>query len=344
MAHNIFGQRFYQNRTAPAWHGIGLNSEVPMLASEAFAELGEYRVGLVPLKADGLEYTTGFSMVVRYPTSDDPLHRYFGTPVSDDYVLITPQDACALWDENVLDENNQPVPVETFGILQKGARLFITVKLPDIDVEGDAINTYMVYDNPMYAGRSAGVYTTGVRVVCQNTLSAAIGDATQRKLIAHTPGAKDMLAGWMREIYSNALLTVGLLREAYTALATVPATLPQVRWIAEQTYAMPKRPDEARGSLPYAERLDTWMYWCDMTKRLREEVVSLYEGKGVGMDTRAVSGTLFGAYNAVAELETYRKSTRLEVSASDLINGERSDRIKHAFELALGLAQNKVTA
>lgn len=339
MAHNLFSERFYQNRTQPAWHGLGLNSEEPLTASEALERLGSYTVTLQPIEIplpDGLTLNSEYSAIVRQPTNDDPIHRVFGSPVHH-YELVTPQMACQLWDENVKDAQNKTVPVETFGVLGMGERLFITVKLPQFDVRGDAINMYMVYDNPMYSGRSAGVYTTGVRVVCQNTLTLGIHSATQRKAISHLPGTSRELKRWLHEIYGNAISTAKLAQEAFEKLANTPARLPEITWIAEKVYPMPDQPKfESISRTDYETREANWQYASNFIKRIRSKVINLFDGDGVGMSHESCNGTLFGAYNAVAEFETYRQS-RGDSYAVDLVGGTRAARIRRAYNAAFEL-------
>lgn len=346
MAHNLFSNRFYQNRTVPAWHGLGINSEEPMTAQQAFERLGSYSVGLRPIEitmSDGAVIESPYSHIVRFPTSDDPMYRLFGSPVkAKHYELISPQDACALWDNNVKDAEGKTVPVETFGVLGKGERLFITVKLPTIDVRGDEVNMFMVYDNPMYSGASAGVYTTGVRVVCQNTLTLGISSAALRKTITHLPGTSKEIAKWLGEIYGNALMTAEVAKEAYNILAKKRVKKENVSWIVDSIYKLPGKPDpDRRGD--YIHRMEQWEYVADLVQRTRNTVLDLYNGGGTGMDLKACKGTLFGVYNAVAEFETYRRN-RGDDYAMDVVNGVRASRIRHAYDLCMELTKEEAQA
>lgn len=336
MAHNLFSNRFYQNRTVPAWHGLGINSNEPMTATEALARVGSYTTELRPLyvEIDGQPQQTEYQQIVRLPTPDDPVHRLFGAPEGKHFELIGPEAAVALWDANVHDLDNQPVSLETFGVLGKGERLFMSARLPGMSVKGDEIDSYLLYDNPLY-GRSLGVYVVPVRVVCQNTLTAAIGKAVQTKQVTHTTGAGRYIGKWLSEVYGNALQTVALMEQAFSVLAAKPVKDVDVQWIVDTVYPMPKRPsDEGRSRRTLETRLAMYEYQHDLTTRIRRSVMDLYNGAGVGFDSPAVKGTAFGAWNAVAEFETYRKGS-LEKAGLKVVSGDRGRRIRTAFDLAL---------
>lgn len=343
MAHNLLSNRFYNNRTAPAWHRLGINDETPHSAEEALRRVGLFNVEKLPLYATMPDGTvlkdTGLFGVFREPIAEDNAWRRFGNAVTSDYELVTPIDAARLWDTNVTDADGKPAAIETLGVLGKGEHLFICVKLPSSDVLGDQVDMYMLFNSPLTPGAAMGVFTTGVRTVCQNTLNAGIAAAIERRTLTHDKGVKDVIGGWLKDIYGGALVARELINEAYAVLAHKPVQDVQIEWIAETIYPMPRRPQESdRSRTPIEER----EHWYDLgvayTQRLRDEVLSLYNGKGVGMDTRAVQGTAFGAYNAVAELETYRRGG-FDKAAQGLIDGERARRIRGAFNLCMNVDQ-----
>jgi hypothetical protein len=240
----------------------------------------------------------------------------------------------ALYDDNIRDRSGKTAPVETVGILGKGERLFITTKLPTtLNIKGDEVVTYLLYDNPMSWGNALGIYTTGVRTVCQNTLQAGISVAIEKRKIPHTTGATKVLADWLAGIYARSLVAAEELGQAYTKLATTRVNDLQVKWITEALYPMPKEPsfrDTAKRSME--ERLKAYDYASTYAQTQRRIVTDLYNGKGVGMDTPAVKGTAFGIYNAAAEFETFRRGD-FTTSTKSLIAGERARRIRSAFVL-----------
>lgn len=339
MAHNILGTRFYNRSSRPAWHGLGLNvgDDAYATASDAVAAIGGlYTVEKrkITISLNGEDTPTGYSAIVRGPIREDNCERLFGRPVPDDYEVITPAQAVELYDNNIRDASGKIAPVETLGILGKGDRLFISTKLPvTLDVKGDEVVTYLLYDNPMSWGNALGIYTTGIRTVCQNTLQAGISAAIEKRKIPHIQGATSVLADWLSGIYSRALVAAEELGTAYTKLANTRVNDLQVKWINEALYPLPKEPsfrDTAKRGME--ERFKAYEYNVTYAMTQRRIVTNLFEGQGVGMDTDAVKGTAFGVYNAIAEFETYRRGD-YATSTESLIAGERSRRIRTAFAL-----------
>lgn len=341
MAHNILGNRFYNRSNKPAWHHLGINDPSDHTAEEALRRIGHYDVRKVPLYAelpDGTMMETENFAIIREPMAEDNRWRVFGQPVSADYELIAPLHAAQLFDQNVTDLQGNPVKVETVGILGKGERLFITTELPRFSIKGDEMANYLLFDNPMQFGYSAGGYTTPVRVVCQNTLSLGLRAARQSFAVTHSAGSAELLANWLKEMYGHALEAAMLAEEAFNAMSNMQVRTPQIKWITENLYPMPKKPEAeaANARRPYADRLDAWRYNCELTQRYRSEVEQIFEGKGVGMNHISVNGTAFGAYNAVAEFETYRRGSATK-TAEQLIAGSRGARIRNAFKLAVAV-------
>jgi len=340
MAHNLFAQRFYNRRSTPAWHGLGINAgedayDSARTAAERVNAIYSVRKAPIMVDLNGEAHRSGYNWIIREPLADDPTERIFGRPVPDDYEVITPDQAIRLYDDNVRTLDGRTASVETLGVLGRGERLFVTTKLPNtLNIRGDEVETYLLYDNPMSWGWALGVYTIGVRVVCQNTLHVGISSAIERRKIPHTEGSAKVLAAWLQGVYGRAIANTEELRAGYEKLANTPITKPQVQWIVDALYPMPKKPTFSDVSTrDMEERYDQYEYMVEYVGRVRSTVVGLYEGRGIGMDTPAVMGTAFGAYNAVSEFETYRAGD-YHRAVEKLIAGERARRIRNAFALA----------
>lgn len=339
MAHNLLGSRFYNRSDKPAWHKLGLNvgGDAYDSADSAIQAIGGYyRVDKrpIPITLNGIDAHSGYNFIVREPITEDPVERIFGAPVPDSYQLIGPYEAVDLYDKCVRDETGKIAPVETMGILGHGERMFISTKLPGaLNIKGDEVVTYLLYDNPMQWGNAVGVYVTGIRTVCQNTLHAGINEAIERRAITHTANAKDTLTNWLTGIYARALAAKGALATAFTQLADTPVNELQVKWIVEANYPLPQKPRfETAHNADMEKRWARYEYEVDLVQRQRNVIYGLFGGEGVGMDTPAVKDTAFGIYNAVAEFETYRRGD-FSKAAEGLVAGQRAARIRGAFSL-----------
>lgn len=341
MAHEIWSKRFYSARNVPAWHHISLLDELCITddgtrtAGDVLTLMGEPSVELVPLSYDynGQQISSGYSAIVRAGTPEDPKAVQFGV-VSGDYELITPYSAANMWDTEVT------LPVETMAFLKSGASLFITGKLPTFDVRGEAVDNYLILNNPMDGYGAASGHVANIRVVCANTLRAAIGRSDSNFRIRHQKGATKLLARWLKDTYQAALTSLDVMKEAYDILAAKPVTTVQVKWIADTLYKMPQRPNP---DSPRKRDLETVMaayeYRRDWVTRARSTVVRLYEGEGTGLSGVATEGTAWAGWNAVAEFETYRRGTTQSM-AQNIIDGDRARTIKRGYSLFAELAKN----
>lgn len=345
MSANILGKRFYNDRKAPAWHGIGMNrggniSDTPRTAIEALELVGDIKIEKRPLllgDGNGGGTDSGYYAIMREPIPEDDEWRMLGTPVTEAYEPIQLKAAAALHTSNVVDLSGNPVNIDTLGILGKGERMFIGTKLPSFDVNGDQIDNYLLFDNPLVPGISLGVYTTSVRVVCQNTLNAGIDRAAEMRKISHHEGAEKIIGEWLSGIYERALVTIDVMKEAYEILASTKVSEPQIRWIINETYPLPDKPKLSgnyRSSIEAREQ--RYVGNLSRVQRTRRLCHSLYNGEGVGSDRVAAAGTAFGAWNAVAEMETYRRGAD-DKAAVAMMNGDRANRTRRAFSLAMNV-------
>lgn len=327
MGHNLFGERFADARK-PAWHGLGtvLNDEVS--ATEALDVVGGYTVELVPATAGGVPLDK--NAIIRKPTQDDPEARVFGI-VGEKYTLLTPQDICSIYDEQVAK------PIETMGCLGHGETFFVSTQLPTLDVKGDEMENYLLISNPMTGLASAEIRVTPVRVVCQNTLIASDAMSTQKLKIVHDKSAKMRMAEWLRETYQIAETTSKILKDLFEVMADTKLKSAEADLLFKASYPTPPEPKKNATDKVFEQRIKWWQENVSLMERRREGAKMLFEGMGTGMDTKAAKGTLWGAYNAVVETEDYRNGRGDDQIGASAVFGERAVGKKRAFEYAVDL-------
>jgi phage/plasmid-like protein (TIGR03299 family) len=326
MSHELFGERFFSYRE-PAWHGLGLVLDKEMGALDAFSAIGSYEVGLEALTTvEGLPLEQ--RAVVRGPTPDDPSKRVFGV-VGSDYVLVSPLDLVTIWDDVVTR------PVETIGCLQGGSSIFVTTHLPDINVKGDEIKTYMLLVSPMTGLQAIQIRVTPVRVVCQNTLVAAKAASTEVLRIIHDQQAMDRLRVWLSGVMIRAEQKTQALQDLFNIFAGRQLTSSEVTYTIEKVYPMPRgpRPDAPQEILELREK-----YWEDAVKgmqRSRTAVQELFDGEGTGMSTPSCDGTAWGLYNSIVEWSDYhgRSDRWAEAQMISALFGERAEAKERAFSI-----------
>jgi phage/plasmid-like protein (TIGR03299 family) len=346
MSHELFGERFISLRE-PAWHRLGIVHQDEIDARESLKRIGgQPKITLEPLytEVDGLKVAIPNRTILRHPTPDDNEYVPFGI-VGPRYVVLTLEDVANIWDAVVRK------PIETMGMLQRGANAFMTSKMSAIDINGDEVQRYVLLTTPLDGLRVASVEETDVRVVCQNTLCAAQAQAISRCAIVHDGEAKSRIAVWLKDAYERAELNVSVVKEAFEILSSKDVSVNNANKILSHVYptvtvredfTIKKENMERRHELAEAQNRRAVKY--------RDAVLHLFEGAGTGMNTRAAKNKLWGLYNAVVELEDYRKGTnrkdRTEAvqSAEQAMFGTRAAVKDRAFVTCNAVANDEFEA
>lgn len=327
MAHQLFGDRFVQRGDAPAWHKLGIQAGNQFVsASEAYG-YNPYHVELTPCYTEiGLAGATPFSVeqarlelayqaIIRHPTPDDNQVRCFGI-VGPEYKMITPTDLCAIWDEVV------QAGIETLGALKEGRELFITVKLPSFAVNGDEHDNYMVLHAPWDGIHAYRVFTTPVRVVCNNTLMLGLEMAGEAFKIKHDGGSEKRLRMWLDGIVQRAEAKTKGITDTLTLMANVPLPDADADRLIERALPLPNQPRLTPDPATNAKREEAWELQAKAQRRTREQVKVLYQGMGYGMD---IANTPYKLYNAGVEALDWAPVKKEKVAIADALFGGRAD-------------------
>lgn len=320
MAHEIFGQRFYSRGETP-WHGIGVVNNQDQTARETF-ERFHYDVTLEPLvTVSGLP--TNLSAIVRLPTDDDPEPRVLGT-CSQEYELLRPQEIVSLWDEAVR------APVETLGALYQGAVLFITAKLPTIQVRGDEVRNFLLLVSPMTGNQALRVRTVPERVVCANTLRLAEARAVETHRVVHDRHARLKLLAALDGLYARATSRVAQYQELFDLMANRRLTEAEVNFLLEEIYMIEPLDVDGLPETIRQQRTLSWEMTRDYQLSRRQQAREVFEGRGVGSDTPAFKGTAWGLVNAVSELEQWSGRSRGRAQIQNILDGYRGQVMERA--------------
>ena len=342
MAHEIFGERFLDRKAA--WHHVGFqNVKEELSAVEALRKIdGDFDVELKPLfyKLDGTEVASGFNQILRAPTKDDDEYVPFGQPVGRDYRAFRPRELCKVWDVALAD-----APVETMGVLRRGAMFFITTKLPTIDVCGDEVERYLGVTSPLDGGSALSAEEWPLRVVCANTLRAAQAAAKVAYRVVHNENALDYLGAWIKDAYEVAKQNEANLKRAFEILAKAKVDDATAKKNFVRVYPIPEHPTKTAPDAVMAKRNERYEAERRCVERFRGEAFALFDGKGKGMTSPAANHTAWGWVNAVTELEDFRKSSFIGGEAGEAARaaestlfGSRAAVKQQAFEIAMEIA------
>lgn len=191
MAHEITAQDSLALFQSPAWHGLGTVVSSAMSPDEALIKAGlDWKLvfprALTATFEDGTELKVDKTRpLYRAPhnSNEDYIElHHFGQG----YVPIQNSDIAEL-----AYTFGDSVKVESAGSIMQGRRVWFLLRGETMDIQGDAMNTYMALVNGNDGQLCFGVMPTSVRIVCNNTLNMAITNARGRMFrIAHSGNYK----------------------------------------------------------------------------------------------------------------------------------------------------------
>lgn len=342
MAHNLElrdGQTSFASTLQngqKAWHGLGQYVDKAMTAEEAMqlARM-DWDVEKRPL-------------FVEEPDHDDPENPYFNeltgwsaatrsdtgdvlSVVTDSYQIVQNRE-CFTFFDSIVDRGE--AIYETAGVLGKGERIFLTAKLPsDIVVKGDVdvINNYILLTNSHDGTRALEAGFTSIRVVCNNTLTAALNSGLKNSIkLRHTTNIKQMLAE-AAEVMGISSKYTAELSEAFNAMAKVKITDKQLRSYIENVM------NPKREQLTKAEQAEFSKQFVTLVDGVMDFAVSHDTQK-----TKAAKGTLWGAYNSISGYFGHIKEHKTpSARMNDIIFGQGDQKIKTGYRLAVDVLENR---
>lgn len=181
MAHLV--ESMFSGSKVTPWHGLGKVVEGQLNAADAIKMAGlDWTVSQQDVVIGG-NVVDGYKGVVR--DTDQKVLSIMG----DGYVPFQNVQAFDFADSIVGEGAAQ---YETAGSLNGGKRIWLLAKLPsEIRVAGtdDVTKMYLLFANSHDGTLAQTVMLTGTRVVCNNTLSAALADKTTQFKVRHTKNA-----------------------------------------------------------------------------------------------------------------------------------------------------------
>lgn len=292
--------------TEPAWHGLGVVLPNAPSVDEAIRCAGlDWRVKLSPIYLGNGAVVDGHRAVIR--DSDD---AQFGV-VGSDYTPVQNSEAFD-WIRPIIDSGD--ATIEAAGALRGGRRVWILARVKDATVDvvkGDPIVSYVLFAHGHDGSLAVRAGFTTTRVVCQNTLSAAVNDGKQLLKFKHTAGVHDALAR-ARDAFDMQRARLRSDAEVYRMLASKrlsDANL--VRYIRETL-------SEGAGN--------------DNSVKVRnvDDIVRLaHEGRG------AAPGTLWGGFNAITEFATHERGRSADSRVNANWFGAGGQLIQRALDTAV---------
>jgi len=343
MAHNInynegTGKHSFFSVKEKAWHGLGqIVSHYPT-SREAIGAAGlDYRV-----EKRRLFTFDGKNNIANADTrkADNEVPNFYATVRGDndavlgvvgkEYQVVQNVDAFAFFDAIV---GGDGIQYETAGALGRGERIFITAKLPHYIKVGsdDLIEKYLFLTTSHDGLGSITAAFTPVRIVCANTLAAALQSQAHTIKIRHTASAKERLQEAHKLMGITATLSAQL-EDIFNRWAKVRISDKEVLKLI-QLAMVPNREVLKDLQAGLVNEFSTrYKAVCDTAFQ--------YAMANPTQQQDTTRGTLFGAYNAVTgyfQNVRFYKSDEAKLK-SILLGGTAQTRTQKAFNLCTDFA------
>lgn len=316
MSHNIEKRNgkasiVYAGETP--WHKLGQKIGQAFDAKTALREGGlDFTVEKV-----GLQTVDGTPLVNRYGLRRTDTKDVLGV-VTDFYQPLQNREAFGFFDAAF---GKGKAKYEVAGVLGKGEKVWLLAKLPgDFRVGSeDTIGKWLLLTNGHDTCEPVRAKFTPIRVVCQNTLSAALRGKDSEIRVQHIGDVAGKL-----EIAGKLLKQAGIYFDEVQGVFT-GFIRKQIKGDALRQYAT---------RVITMNPLAKWEELSANTQKVVNRIEELHE-TGLGSDIKKVRGTLWGAYNAVTE---YVDHDRTKESLNFMATGRGAEIKQRAFQIAQEMA------
>jgi len=342
MAHNInhnsiTGKDAFFSVKEKAWHGLGQIVEDYPTSEQAIIYAGlDYEVTKQPLFTYDAENASPETAPDGIQISEQEIKTHFATVRTDTaqilgvvgskYEIVQNRTAFSFFDSLVQDGSG--IKYETAGALGNGERIFITAKMPDVLRIGrnDDIEQYIFLTTSHDGSGSIMAAFTPVRIVCNNTLNAALRNNSNAVFIKHTANAEMKLQEAAR-IISISQTTGELLEHTFNQWAKIRVSDAETKKLIRLAMAPNKEVFKA-----IAED-NTAFQFSQQFENICGKV-NEYAFTAETQQMQTTAGTLFGAYNAVTgyyqNVNEYKSDSH---KVNSIMFGTALDRTKSAFEI-----------
>jgi phage/plasmid-like protein (TIGR03299 family) len=339
MAHNInfneqTGKHSFFSVKEKAWHGLGQIVQ-------------DYPNSAAALQFAGLDYTVEkrklYTQANEYENPQISVPDYFATIRTDskevlgvvgkNYEVVQNVDAFSFFDAIV---DGDGIQYETAGALGKGEKIFITAKLPGYIKVGndDMIEKYLFLTTSHDGYGSIMAAFTPIRIVCNNTLNAALRNCSNSIKIRHTANAKERLEEAHKVMGISNQLSIQL-EGIFNQWAKVPITDKEVQKLI-QLAMVPNK--EVLQNIENGEMDELSTCFKNMCDDVYE-----YNMSSPSQQYETTKGTVFGAYNAITGyFQNVRNYKDDEAKMKSLLYGGTAQlRTQKTFQLCESFARHR---
>ena len=228
---------------------------------------------------------------------------------------------------------------QTAGFFGNGERIFVSAKLPkNIFVQDDVIENYLVFTTSHDGSSGVKILFTPIRIVCENTLNAAISSSTNYISFRHTKSVHNNL-DITAEILETCNNKIANLQEQFILMKKIKMTDEK----AQQTFANVVLTDDEQFRIKQTGHTISQIITRDW-RAINDAQISMkkvnviaemnnYYFDGIGQ--RELVGTGYGVYNAVNGYYSNVDNSEGLKRMDSLLYGDKARKIELAGNLIL---------
>ena len=233
--------------------------------------------------------------------------------------------------------------IETAGILDGGARMYVTAKMPNkFFIDGDdtdGIDDYIVFTNTHDGSGAVMALFTPIRVICQNTLNAAIRGAVNKVAFKHTANVGERLEFTKEE---NMRYIMGILGKHKQFSEEFVAQMYNLKKHKIKdtdatmfaTYVMSGANAKENMRLVKSNNMNV-LGVDEISTRTKNNIISLRDAIESGVGQSQFRGTKLWLYNG---LTSYMNNTRTYKSEEDkmdsiILGGDSAKKVQSGYDL-----------
>ena len=228
---------------------------------------------------------------------------------------------------------------QTAGSFGYGERIFVSAKLPnDIMVKGDPVESYLVFTNSHDGSTGVKILFTPIRVICENTLNAAIRSSTNYVSFRHTKNVNNNI-NTAQELLGICRAMSDDLQEAYTVMAKKKVSDIKFQTIiGDLVFSKAEKDALNQGGYSYKHIFDrNWnaIEFANISTQKLKQIANIewYYHNGPGQ--KEFEGTGWGVYNAVTGYYSNMENNEGLKRMDSLLYGDRANKIEVLGNLVL---------
>lgn len=229
----------------------------------------------------------------------------FESTVKGRYTIVQNSDAFEFFNSAIADG---VACIETVGALGNGEKVFAMARIPKPfePIPGEHMEKYILLSTSHDGSANIMALFTTIRVVCWNTLTAALSEgkaADNMVKIRHTKSAQRRIEG-AHLLLEKSEAYWDRLAEVYKSMAMKDMSrLDVIDFIAKTFPGKKMKVESTKGGVIEIEQVST------RTQNNRDKVTELFDGGAIGTNGR-IAGTTYQMYQAVTQYIDRERSIR----------------------------------